>query len=190
MFNENGDMYKGSWKNDKKEGKGIMTYNNGKIFDGYWENDFEKENILKCNDLQISNNYINFDFENNEELKNNEKLCNDKIDLNDNELNGFINNIDFKTQYCKIENHNNVIFGVCIDKECKNENKLVCQRCIFKEHKRHEIIDIEEYNNNLKDHIIKRKKNISELKVTNNNKDIINKKYSLKFDELKKILVH
>lgn len=27
-------MYKGNWKNDYKDGKGIMEYNNGEIYEG------------------------------------------------------------------------------------------------------------------------------------------------------------
>ena len=39
MYYNNGDKYDGEWKNDLREGKGIMKYNNGDIYDGYWKND-------------------------------------------------------------------------------------------------------------------------------------------------------
>ena len=35
----NGDIYKGDLKNDKREGKGKMIYNNGDKYDGEWIND-------------------------------------------------------------------------------------------------------------------------------------------------------
>jgi len=33
-------VYKGSWKNGKKDGRGIFFYENGEIYDGNWKNDF------------------------------------------------------------------------------------------------------------------------------------------------------
>ena len=39
MEYENGDKYEGEFKNNLKEGKGIMNYNNGDIYDGEWKND-------------------------------------------------------------------------------------------------------------------------------------------------------
>lgn len=39
MLYFNGDQYKGEWKNNKKEGRGIMIYANGEKFEGKWEND-------------------------------------------------------------------------------------------------------------------------------------------------------
>ena len=35
---KNGDVYEGSWENDKQNGIGIMKYANGKIEVGHWEN--------------------------------------------------------------------------------------------------------------------------------------------------------
>ena len=44
MYLNNGDRYEGEFKNGKREGKGIMYYNNGKIENGYWKNDvFQKK---------------------------------------------------------------------------------------------------------------------------------------------------
>ena len=80
--------------------------------------------------------------------------------MEENELNELLKNIDLTTQYCQIENHKKLIIGVCIDKNCKNKNKLICQKCIFKEHKQHEIEEIEEYNNKIKEYILNEKKNI------------------------------
>ena len=41
------DRYEGELKNDKREGKGIMYYNNGKIEDGDWKEDkFQKKGFL------------------------------------------------------------------------------------------------------------------------------------------------
>ena len=37
MFYKNGDKYKGEFKNNLKEGKGIMEYNNGDKYEGEWE---------------------------------------------------------------------------------------------------------------------------------------------------------
>jgi len=34
MIYNNGDIYDGNWKNDLKEGKGIMKYNNGDEYNG------------------------------------------------------------------------------------------------------------------------------------------------------------
>ena len=36
---DNGDIYNGEWKDDKKEGKGIYCYNNGQRYEGDWVND-------------------------------------------------------------------------------------------------------------------------------------------------------
>ena len=36
---DNGDIYNGDWKNDKKEGKGIYCYNNGQRYEGDWIED-------------------------------------------------------------------------------------------------------------------------------------------------------
>jgi len=40
--NEIGDNYVGNWKNDKKEGYGIMKYNNEDEYDGNWVNDLKE----------------------------------------------------------------------------------------------------------------------------------------------------
>ena len=39
MKYNNGDKYNGTWKNDKREGKGIMEYYIGNKFEGNWIND-------------------------------------------------------------------------------------------------------------------------------------------------------
>jgi len=36
---ENGDKYEGDWKDDLKNGKGVIYYANGEIYDGEWKND-------------------------------------------------------------------------------------------------------------------------------------------------------
>ena len=38
MIYQNGDIYEGHWKNNEKEGKGIMKYKNGEIIYEYWKN--------------------------------------------------------------------------------------------------------------------------------------------------------
>ena len=38
MYYNNGDKYEGDWKNDYMKGKGIMHYNNGNKYEGEWEN--------------------------------------------------------------------------------------------------------------------------------------------------------
>ena len=105
--------------------------------------------------------------------------------MNDNELTELVKNIDLKNQYCQIEKHKNYI-GFCIDKNCKNENKLLCQKCFFKEHKKHDIIEIDESNENLKEYFLKEKKIISEFKDTNKKENNISEKYRLKIEEFKK----
>ena len=39
MYYKNGDRYEGEWKNDDREGKGILYYKNGDRYDGEWKND-------------------------------------------------------------------------------------------------------------------------------------------------------
>ena len=39
MYYKNGDRYEGEWKNDDREGKGILNYKNGDRYDGEWKND-------------------------------------------------------------------------------------------------------------------------------------------------------
>ena len=36
---DDGVIYDGNWKNDIKEGKGIMLYNNDDRYEGYFKND-------------------------------------------------------------------------------------------------------------------------------------------------------
>ena len=36
---DNGDTWSGQWKDDKKNGEGTLLYTNGKKFEGKWEND-------------------------------------------------------------------------------------------------------------------------------------------------------
>ena len=178
MVYKNGYIYDGYWKNDKKEGKGIMIYKNGEILDTFWKEDEPENYIIKYNDIEIyKKNNIEAEIENNFEN-------NDKIELNDNESTEFIKNIDLKKQYCQVEKHKNLIIGFCIDKNCKNENKLLCQKCFFKEHKQHDIIEIDEYNENLKEYFLKEKKIISELKNINKKENKSDKNH-LKIEELK-----
>ena len=181
MIYNNGDLYDGYWKDDEKEGKGIMKFKNGEIVDAYWKENKPERGILKYNDIEIYRN-------NDNEVKiDNENIKNDIIELNDNELTEFVKNIDLKNQYCQIEKHKNYIIGFCIDKNCKNENKLLCQKCFFKEHKQHDIIEIDEYNENLKEYFLKEKKIISEFKDINKKENnISDKKYLLKIEEFKK----
>ena len=40
MYYNNGDRYEGDFKNDKREGKGIMYHNNGDRYEGDFKNDF------------------------------------------------------------------------------------------------------------------------------------------------------
>lgn len=39
--------YIGNWVNDKRNGKGIITYSNGDVFDGCWKNDKIENGIMK-----------------------------------------------------------------------------------------------------------------------------------------------
>ena len=39
MYWNDGDKYEGEWKNNKREGKGIMFYTNGNKVEGIWKND-------------------------------------------------------------------------------------------------------------------------------------------------------
>jgi hypothetical protein len=36
---KNGSKYEGSWKNDRKEGKGTFVWNDGCKYEGDWKND-------------------------------------------------------------------------------------------------------------------------------------------------------
>eukprot|EP00794_Sanderia_malayensis_P004868 gene4868-5507_t len=38
-YYDNGDMYDGMWKRNKKHGYGVYTYKSGKCLDGFFEND-------------------------------------------------------------------------------------------------------------------------------------------------------
>ena len=42
MIYYNGNNYEGDWKNNLKEGYGIMKYGNGDEFNGNWVNDMIK----------------------------------------------------------------------------------------------------------------------------------------------------
>jgi hypothetical protein len=39
MQNSNDEVYDGEWKNDKRQGYGIMQYSFAQIYRGNWEND-------------------------------------------------------------------------------------------------------------------------------------------------------
>ena len=39
VYNERGERYKGSWKNNKRHGKGIFFYKNGNRYEGEWKDD-------------------------------------------------------------------------------------------------------------------------------------------------------
>ena len=175
----NGDIYKGYLINGKKEGKGIMIYENGKIFEGYWENDIPKENLL-----------IHFQFlkycNKKDNIEKNEIIEFEDVKLTDSEFIEYIDNIDLTKQYCQIHKH--LIIGLCIDKNCEEKNKLVCQKCFFKEHKKHDINEINEYNDKLKENLIESKKLISDIKDMYMNKKFSNKEFELKISELKKYL--
>ena len=55
MKYNNGDKYNGTWKNDKRDGKGIMEYSNGSIYDGTWKNNLkEGKGIYSLN----NNDYV------------------------------------------------------------------------------------------------------------------------------------
>lgn len=55
------------------------------------------------------------------------------------------NNMSLKEIKCKEENHGGkVCFGLCIDKNCSSKNKLVCPKCILKEHSQHKVIDLDD----------------------------------------------
>ena len=54
MTYNNGDKYEGEYKNDLKEGKGIMIYNNGDKYEG----EFKNNEIIKGKGEMIFQNYI------------------------------------------------------------------------------------------------------------------------------------
>ena len=151
MKYNNGDIFIGIIRDGIRDEKGLMIYNDGRIINGYLENDIKKE-INYYEEVNLEENKL------------------DNCKLNEKELNEFIKNLDLKTQFCQL--HKYLIIGLCIDKDCKEKNKLICQKCLFKNHKKHDIIEIEEYEDKFKEKIIKEEKNISELKNKNNISDI------------------
>ena len=128
MIYKSVDIYDGNWVDNEKEGKGIMTFKNGKIFDGYWENDNHLKGIIKYNNMKKFKVYETENYYDDDEKKGD----NNKLETNDNELNEFIKSFDLNTQYCQMKNHKNLIIGICIDKNCKNKNKLLCQNGFLK----------------------------------------------------------
>ena len=52
MFYENGDIYDGDYKNDKREGKGIFNYSNGEIEMGNFVNGRNEGRHLKLHVLK------------------------------------------------------------------------------------------------------------------------------------------
>ena len=44
----NGDIYEGEWKNDLREGRGVLKFSNGDFYEGEWKNDLrEGRGVLK-----------------------------------------------------------------------------------------------------------------------------------------------
>ena len=39
VYNEVGERYKGSWKNNKRHGKGVFFYKSGNRYEGEWKDD-------------------------------------------------------------------------------------------------------------------------------------------------------
>ena len=64
MEYDNGDIYKGEFKNDKRERKGKIIYNNGDIYEG----EFKNNEIIKGE--MIFQNYIIFEYS----IKNNDEI--------------------------------------------------------------------------------------------------------------------
>ena len=64
MEYDNGDIYKGEFKNDKREGKGKIIYNNEDIYEG----EFKNNEIIKGE--MIFQNYIicEYSIKNNDEI--------------------------------------------------------------------------------------------------------------------------
>ena len=67
VYNEVGERYKGSWKNNKRHGKGVFFYKSGNRYEGEWKDDKrhglgtlyileEDENKLR---ISYSGNWIN-----------------------------------------------------------------------------------------------------------------------------------
>ena len=70
------------------------------------------------------------------------------------DLDYYIKKFDLNTQDCQL--HKNLIIGLCIDKDCKEKNKLICQKCIFREHKKHDIVEIEDQNDKFRENVKRR----------------------------------
>ena len=157
-----------------------MIRENGQIIKGYWENDEKKEYISENNNFKLLKIYE----PDNLEKKEKDEIEHDDIKINDNEFDLFLKDINITTQNCQV--HKNLIIGLCIDKDCKEKNKLLCQKCLFKEHKKHDVIEIEEYSDKVKENMINLKKIISEIKEIKENKGYWNKEYGLKITEIKK----
>ena len=154
-----------------------MIYENGKIYEGYWENDIPKENLfINSKLIKYYNENINIEKKDKNEF--------DDIKVTDEEFHEFLKNIDLKKQYCQV--HNNLIIGFCIDKNCEDKIKLVCQKCLLKEHEKHDIVKIEEYNNKLKETILNCKKFITDITDMNKSKNFSNQEFESKISELKK----
>ena len=54
IYNE-GDLYDGYWKEEKKEGKGIMKFKNGEIIDSYWK---EVEDLIPAISKELKELFI------------------------------------------------------------------------------------------------------------------------------------
>jgi hypothetical protein len=50
---ENGDTYKGQWKNGTLHGQGEYTWKNGNSFRGTWENGFRRCGIMVFHDIRL-----------------------------------------------------------------------------------------------------------------------------------------
>jgi len=63
MYNNGKDVYQGEWENDKKDGNGKMTYANGDVHEGIWVEDvyIGKWDIIGYNDSYGKMTYANGD---------------------------------------------------------------------------------------------------------------------------------
>ena len=105
-------------------------------------------------------------------------------------INNFFDLNDLNNLYCKEEDHtNNEIIGLCIDDNCNINNKLICYKCIFRNHNQHKLLELTEIKEKLKKELEIFKENQNYKNLFENDFNKIETEIRTKFNKIKESFI-